>query len=563
MSKQLTTIAKHPLFILFIIGLLVRSLVAFSQPHPRNLDEAYHTVNALTLAQGEGFTEHFIWNYLNPPDAVTHPGNLYWLPFSSLVALPGMLLLGLTYSAGQLGFILLAAFLPVLGYLTAYNLSGQARYGWVVGLLMIFSGFYFSAWTVIDGFTPFALAGSLCFYASWQMLQMLQGSHQKASNRLTVTGWALLTGLMAGVGHLTRADGLLLLLTVILFLGWSFLKPPTTSPDKTEQPLTTPQNSVNPPQSDSVPLTGQTVLTLAALILVGYALVMGPWFIRNIQVIGAPLPPGGLDTIWLTSYNDLFGYQRDLSWQSYFDLGWATILRGKLWALGINLQTLWAVQGLIVALPLAIVGWWQQRRHPLLQITLLYTSLLVAAMTLVFTFPGPRGALFHSGGAILPVLFTAAMFGLDDSLKRLGRRRPVWRRELPRQVFSGAMVFFAIVISLFTFVQQQNALATQLERSYAALVTHLAGESATVMLGNPPAYIYYGGHQAIMIPTESIEVTLRVARLYGADYLALDQNFAQHPLSPYLTDQANHPNLTLEQVFPGPIYLYRLKDNEL
>ncbi len=50
----------------------------------------------------------------------------------------------------------------------------------------------------------------------------------------------------------------------------------------------------------------------------------------------------------------------------------------------------------------------------------LYLPLLFIAMTFIFTFPGTRGGLFHSGGALLPVVFATAGPGLEAVL--LGRR---------------------------------------------------------------------------------------------------------------------------------------------
>jgi len=76
----------RPLLVLFAVSLAVRGLTAFFQPAPHNLDEAYHTVNAITLARGGGFTENFFWNYLNPPPDLPQPGNLYWMPLTALIA---------------------------------------------------------------------------------------------------------------------------------------------------------------------------------------------------------------------------------------------------------------------------------------------------------------------------------------------------------------------------------------------------------------------------------------------------------------------------------------------
>ncbi len=82
----------------------------------------------------------------------------------------------------------------------------------------------------------------------------------------------------------------------------------------------------------------------------------------------------------------------------------------------LNLQRLWVENLLIFLLPFTVLGLWRLRRERLLWPFFLYAPLLFAAMTLAFTFPGMRGGLFHSGGALLPFFFAAAGPGLEAVL---------------------------------------------------------------------------------------------------------------------------------------------------
>lgn len=509
-----TTGLTQPILILFLLSLLIRTGAALALPYPANMDEAYHTVNAQTLARGEGFTEHFIWNYLNPAQSVSHPGHLYWMPLTSLIAWAGMALAGPTYPAGQIGFVALAALFPPLGWWMIWRFNQNRRHAWLVGLLLLFSGFYFPVWTAIDTYTPFALAGAICLFAAWQMAQT-------GSSR-----WAVVAGLAAGLGHLARADGPLLLLT----LGAALL-------------LARPR------------LTRRQIIRLGGIGVLGYLLVMGPWFWRNWQVTGAVLPPGGSKTMWLTHYDDLFSVNKTLSLPTYLAWGWGPIIRSKLEAGWLNLQTLFAAQGLIVAFPLALAGAWQCRRHLLIQLVAIYTLLLAGTMTLVFTFPGPRGALFHSGGAILPVGFAMAAIGLDSAIAAIARRRSTWRAQSARQVFGAALVIVALGISLFIF--SRKIAAGPPNPAYPEIAAYLSNQQATVMLGNPPYYLYRQGYRAIALPNEPIDTALAVADTYGATWLAIDRNYPA-PLEPYFSQQADHTRLKLEKTFSGPTYLYRI-----
>lgn len=505
----------------------IRFLASVPQQVPQTFDEAYNYINAVTLVEGRGFVEDFIWNYLEPPDDIPHPGNLYWMPLTGIIAAAGMLLLGLGYSSAQSGFILLSALLPPAGYLIAWQTTGNARHAWIVALLMLFSGYYFGRWTTIESFTPFALAGMLMLWSTARSLD---------TQRI---GWALLAGAAAGLAHLARADGPLLLVVAGLALI---------------------ARTLSAAPAEGARLSPSRALSLLAALVAAYLIVMLPWFLRNLQVIGAPLAPGGGKTIWLQSYDDIFSYARSIDARTYFDWGPGPILASKLWALQTNLQRLLGEQGLIFALPLAVVGWWRLRKETLFRVVLLYGVLLFIAFTFVFTFPGPRGSWFHSAGVLLPFIFTAAVVGLDDVLEFIGRWRPGWSEPGARNFFSAWLVGMAVILTLLIYVPTARTSAQPPRPAYGEIADLLRGKDATVMIGDPPAYLYLGGYRAVVVPNEPLEVLLDVAERYGAAYLVLD---ADHPLPlrAVYESPSSWSSLRLEQTFDdaeGPVYLFRI-----
>ena len=538
MSRQNSTLLK-PILLLFAISLLVRGVTAMPERQPHNLDEAYHTVNAITLATGGGFTEHFIWNYLSPPATVTHPANRYWLPLTAMLAAAGMALGGANYAAGQRVFVLLAALLPPLTFWLAMRVTGNRRQAWLAALLMLFSGFYFAEWTAIDTFAPFALAGALCLIALWRAADTADWR------------WTLGAGIAAGLAHLLRADGVLFLVLGFGFLGSRFKVQSLRF--KVQSPKSKVSSSKFKIQGFKSRFTQYAIrFTFSrfkskvqglrfkvakfqnhyslfvihySLLVSGYLLVMASWFIRNWRAFGALMPPGGTKTLWLTRYDDIFSVTADLSWRGYLAWGWGNILQSKMWAVWMNLQTLTAVIGLVVVFPLAVIGWWQLRRHPLFQLAAGYLGLLWLAMTFAFTFPGVRGALFHSGGAVLPPVAIAGVVGLDAAIAWVAQRRRGWHIPTAQKVFGGGLVFFAALISLFTAAQKLSAWNTA-QAEYAAIIPALPNPAATVMAINPPAVLYFGGEKAIAVPNEPPETVITIARKYGADYLILEKN---HP----------------------------------
>jgi hypothetical protein len=297
-------------------------------------------------------------------------------------------------------------------------------------------------------------------------------------------------------------------------------------------------------------------------VIFGYVLVMLPWFIRNWAVIGAPLPAAGAQAIWLTTYDDLFSYGRELSPRTYLAWGWANIVRSKLDALWLNLQTVLAVFGMIFLVPLVPIGWWRTRRHPLFQLAAWYALLLFVAMTLVFTFPGPRGGLFHSGGALLPFIFVAASVGLDILIEWAAARRQEWDARLAKQVFGVGVVGLALLMSGFLYYQK--VVVEPSERGGAATYSDLMDwleaegqEAATVMVGDPPGYWYHGGGSSIVVPNEPVETALAVADRYGARYLVLDHN-RPGPLALLYEGTETHPRLILAETLSGNTRIYRI-----
>jgi len=515
---------RKPIFILFAISLLVRGGTAWFERQPHNLDEAYHTVNAITLATGGGFTENFIWNYLAPPDAVTHPGNRYWLPLTAMFAAAGMALGGANYAGGQWVFVLLSALLPPLTFRLAMRVTGNRRQAWLAALLTLFSGFYFAEWTAIDTFAPFALAGATGLIALWRAADTADWR------------WAMAAGIVAGLAHLIRADGLL-----FLVLGFWFL--------------------VVQWKMENGKWKNFSLFTFHfSLFIAGYLLVMTPWFVRNWHVFGAILPPGGTKTLWLTQYDDIFSFTANLSWRGYLAWGWGNILQSKLWATWMNFQTLAAVIGLVVVFPAAILGGWKLRRHPFFQLSGAYLALLWLVMTLAFTFPGVRGALFHSGGALLPPVAIAGVVGLDAAVAWVAQRRRDWHAPTAQKVFGGGLVFFAALISLFTAAQKLSTWNTA-QAEYAAIISALPDPAATVMAVNPPLFLYFGGEKAIAVPNEPPEAVITIAQKYGADYLILEKDHPA-PLNALYRGDDVPPQFTLLGEFGNGTKVYRMTSGE-
>jgi hypothetical protein len=578
------------LWFLLAISLIVRLLTIIPVEQPGYMDAAYSYDIALNLAHGHGFVEPFLWNYLDNPAGLPHPSHLYWMPLPTMLAWIGLTLLGQTYRAAQVPFAILSALLPLASYWVAVQTTGRRRHGWLAGLLTLFSGFYVLYWGHTDNFTPFALAGSLSLVAAWRAgrareKQLRAEGYLSRLSRagregLSAGGWGLGAGALAGLAHLSRADGPLLLIAIGIVWGkslisnlpWPTRQPALPAPVGAAQvaraspgPVSVPGRSGPGGRQSPANERGLAIRNFLLLIL-GYTLVMLPWFVRNWMVAGTPLPTIGAKTIWLTTYDDLFSYGRELSLQTYLAWGWGNILRSKLDALWLNTQTVLAVFCMIFLTPLVLVGWWRLRKHMLYQLATWYGVLLFLTMTLVFTFPGPRGGLFHSGGVLLPFIFTATLVGLDAVVEWAAIRRQGWNALVAKPVFGIGLVGLALLVSGFLYYRGVMV-GTRWrggDATYSRLVEWLAakGQAETVvMVGDPPGYWYQGGGPSIVVPNEPMETVLAVADRYGARYLVLDRNRPM-PLAPLYAGDIVHPRLllvyTLSDEMNNPVYVFQI-----
>ena len=488
---------RRDLLLLAGIGLLVQGVWAWQLREPSHMDAYYYLTNGARLAEGYGLTEQVVWQFLDAPPAADPlwpvPSHSYWQPLPSFLAALG-LLTGGGFRGAQLPFWLLTGTLPLLAYAISRTLDGRRGYAWLAGLLTAAGGFFTPLWNQPETFAPFAWAGGGALLAAALALT--------TANVRRANGLWLLAGVGAGLAHLTRADGLLLLGAVGLAWLTALLRG-----------------------------RGQRRLAPGLLLGAGYLLIMGGWLLRGWLVFGRPLSTAGTQTIFLTTYDDLFAFGRTFSAATFLEWGAANILRSRLQGLSAAAQTFVAVCGLIFLAPLILAGWPSrdpQRRQRLAPLGW-YAALLFGVMSLVFTFPGLRGGLFHSATALWPWFMALAPAGLARAIGAVARRRPSWQPAQALPIFSAAAVILAFGLTFFVadVRGQRDAVAAD----QYPLLDALLPADAVVIVRNPPAFYHATGRSALSVPNEPPEVLPALAARYDATYLLLD---ADHPLP--LTD---------------------------
>jgi hypothetical protein len=476
--------------LLFVLGLSVQMAVASFQTIPGYLDADYYFMGGRQLAEGKGFTEPFIWIYLDDPQSIPHPSHGYWMPLASIVTAAGMIITGQTgYAAGRLGFILLAALVPPLTARLAKDFTDNPGLIWTSGLLAIFPVFHTAFLPVPDNYGIYMVAGALYFLAA----------------KRSRPGFWL--GLLAGIFTLARSDGLLWLALTFLLLIM---------------------------QGRDRKRGFRYLLQEGALSVSGFLLVMGPWYVRNIGIYGAPMSPGNSRALWLTNYDETFAYPATkLSIETWLASGWGQILRARLWALGNNIQTLIAAQGALILFPFIVAGMWLYRRDRRVQVGFIAWMALLVILTLLFPFAGARGSFFHAGAALQPLFWSLAPMGLDaavDWARRHGRFT-----QQAHLVFRIAMLQIVLMLSAWVVwvrVIQPGWEEGELKypRIEAFLLQQGIKEGEPVIVLSAPGYTMMTGRPALAQPAGGPQAVLAVANRYGAHYFAFEASAKMEPV---------------------------------
>jgi len=529
---------RRDLLLLFLLGLAVPLVIAQFQSLPGYMDSDYYFGGGIQLARGNGFTEPYIWNYLSDPQGLPTPSHAYWLPLASIVAAAGMWLTGqTTFTAARFGFLLLAAFVPPLTARLASRFTSNKILALLSGLLACFPIYYAPFLPVPDNYAVYMLLGISFFFLLSSLNTDREAWKPNTVNWLPNTeNWNFfLLGILSALASLARSDGL-------LWLGISFVVAVWYARRRVHMYASTQvtQHATRNIFSFFLHLSSFILFTL-----LGFFLLMSPWYARNLSVFGTIMAPGGSRALWLTSYNDTFAYPASqVTMQAWLSSGWSGILAVRLTALKLNLLNAFAAQGGIFLFPFIVAGIWSLRKDVRVRFALLAWSLLLVAMTIVFPFAGARGAFFHSGAFLQPMWWVLAPIGLDAAVNFV-RERGLFD-EHAHAIFRGSLVLIAALMTVVIFVMRVLPGWEREDGHYAGvesvLVQHGAPADAIVIARNPPGYNIVTGRPAIALPAGGIAPLLAVAERYNARYLVIEPEGTSEELLALYDNPDSYPS---------------------
>jgi len=173
-------------------------------------------------------------------------------------------------------------------------------------------------------------------------------------------------------------------------------------------------------------------------------------------------------------------------------------------------------------------------------------------MTFVFTFPGARGGLFHSGAALVPFWAALGAVGLHDALTYIAPRRR-WRLSQAKIVFGGALALWAISLSLWTLANKR----AEWNNSGAFYTALNLPREAIVMINDPSALYYFTGNMGVVLPNAPPSSISDLAARYGVTHVVVDRNYTQ-PMEA-LWRRQDVPFFLEHLYYDGTVRIYRVR----
>lgn len=479
------------------IGFLVMAVVR----NPLSEGTTYYVRVAGNLVSGRGLVIDAIWSYATPPLTLPRPAFELWQPMASFVAAVPMAVFGPSFSAAQLGFVLLGATLAPMAWLVAretaraMNLDDRRSMTIELGaaLLTAISTPLLLAAGAPDSTLPFAVFGVA---ACLLMPRAVAGDRKHF----------LALGVMLGLTYLTRMEAVWLGLTFVIA---SLLA------------------------GRSVARTFATSAAVAAIA----ALVALPWWARNIAVFGTPLPGQVTDNIFLTRNEQIFAYVDQPTLSGFLAQGLPTILANiasAVWHNAVDVLAVGAgpvaVVGLITVAA-ALAGRMLLPRHGPLAMLLVSGAITFLATSVLFPVATLWGTFQHAAGPLHAGLIVAAVAGMDAFVARVR----AWR-SWPRSnswLAAAALALATLPITSLALVGAAHAALTDAVR-INQIAQAIPGQPlwpwpAPLITDRPIGLSGARQQSAIALPDEPVIAILQLARDFQAPLVVVTEPRGSFP----------------------------------
>jgi hypothetical protein len=464
-------------------------------PDPAYPDSFYYVDVARQIAAGHGLNVDFVWIFAEvggkiPANPVLPiPSNAHWLPLASFIQVPFIAALGPTAVASALPMVILGAFTAPLTWAIARDAGASRTVQAGAGVLAAIP----AAGTVFMAQPEnFALVGVLWPATLWLAARGLRGDGPAYVG----------AGLLVGLASITRNDAILLGAAV----GLVFVVERVRAWRRGARP------SIS--------------LSAAVGCVALYLLVVGPWWIRQLQTFGSISPTASSGSaLWLTSIRQWNSITADTSLTAFLATGLQSIVTSRLAGLVAAIGIFAVIIGSIILVPFMVWGGWHRRRSDAFLPWFLYAAVLFAGATFLFPVHVPGGTFIHSAIGLAPQAYILALEGVALLVAAIARRRPNWETGPATRLFSWTVVGLA-VLSGILFIPVVQASWRDVANNRGALANQLdrLGVPATdrVMSIDAAGMKYATGRPGVVSPDDPIDTIEKVAEAYDIRWLVLE-----------------------------------------
>jgi 4-amino-4-deoxy-L-arabinose transferase-like glycosyltransferase len=479
---------------LFAVALVLRLWFALQIPFPPLDDPAYYIQGARSLRAGTFFDMGITWNYAVNFERLVHPGFDYWMPLTAFVVAGSFSILGDNPLAGQLPMVTAGAILAMLTFWLGRKAFG--RLGWSSRQIDVLSGLA-GVYVAINPVLVYqsAVPDSQMLFAPLALGALLLLWDERQSR------WAALgIGLLIGLSYLARSHAIFLGLAWLLVTGgrWARFKE-----------------------------ARREILLNGGLTILGMALIIVPWALRNLLTFGFITAPTALQTVFITDYAQLFRYENQPNLQSFLGLGLDKII-------GIRLEAVrhaWFDVLSVMFVPLFFIPFagllLLYRRERRVGGGIIYIVLSALLLPATFAVASINGSLYHSAASFAPyaaIGFVYLAWWLAQKL-----------RPRVRVAAFGGLIAVLFLAAAGQFVLSAPATIAEHTRSrqvYERLNVWLVANSprGAFISDEPSSFNYATGLPALRLPAgDNLEAVARLARRYDARYIVITSTFGNYP----------------------------------
>lgn len=472
---------RHHGMLLLICGLaLALRLFLLPMLHNPGLHDALHYYNlGARLAQGEGYTIDYVWHYNTLHPQIEHPTD-HWMPLTGGIVGLSMTVFGINHWAAIGPFLLMGALLPLLVYASARQMNLSIR-----GALLAAALAVAIPEIVWQSLRPLTTLPQIWLYGG-TMIFLVAGLRNGRWWQYALAGACL------GLAYLNRNDAILLLPMIVLMAGLALWR-----------------------RDVHIRWRNAILLPIVA------AVVVAPWLIRNVQVLGQVGSNATTRMLLLTTYEQLYVYDDPITIDTWLAQGVGTIVAKRLFELAAAVKQMLTFSAPVLPLLFVGGGWllWQKRdKERAFAAAPVLLLLLVTLVVYPFILPYQnQGGSFRTAFvSLLPMLLPIAAYAIETAI-----REPRWQGGVVAIIVGwSALVAWDTVRQDAAFNDTYYATMSDLADAVRTL-PDVTGDDEIRLMAQDPFMLRYYGIRSVVVPYHSTEDVLAAAEQYQIDYVLL------------------------------------------